>query len=149
MVKYDQQRWGSGPQGHVKAAPCPLTSWSLYRPGRHSASHHNELADRYSFSIGNKENVSPSIWKERPVQITFVNKPHYTCTYKHSQEKTYTNEPATKTPHEKCVLFKNKKQKCIMFLTILILNFHGSLTVSSSYIHAISPPPNIFPSMTL
>lgn len=30
--EYGQQRWGSGPQGHVKAAPRPLTSESLYRP---------------------------------------------------------------------------------------------------------------------
>ncbi len=36
--EYDQQRWGSGPQGHVKAVPCPLTSESLYRPSRHNAS---------------------------------------------------------------------------------------------------------------
>lgn len=35
--EYDQQGWGSGPRGHVKAVPCPLTSESSHRPGRHAA----------------------------------------------------------------------------------------------------------------
>lgn len=35
-----QQRWGSGPQGHVKAVPCPLTSESQSRPGHCTHSKH-------------------------------------------------------------------------------------------------------------
>lgn len=58
--EYGQQRWGSGPQGHVKAVPCPLTSECLHRPGRHTAGQQTETGRTVS-TDHYRDNVTPNI----------------------------------------------------------------------------------------